>query len=128
MIQKMLQYKLIRYALTGGIATGIHVSVAYSYIYFIDSSIFFSNVLGFVVAFFFSYTIQSIYVFKHSINLNKAFKYFSVQFSALLAAILVSNYIPIDNSYLKTVIVVLVLPLITYIIHKFWTFQEHNQD
>ena len=124
MIQKALQYKLIRYALTGGISTTIHIGIAYLYIYFIDDSVWVSNTLGFSIAFLFSYTVQSLYVFKHAIAFKKAFKYFLVQFGSLLSAVLVSNYLPIENSYLKTLVVVLILPLITYIIHKFWTFKE----
>ena len=124
MIQRALEYKIIRYALTGGVATSIHISIAYLYIYFIDTSLFTSNILGFSVAFIFSYLVQSIFVFKHAIKLIKALKYFVVQFSSLIAAILISHYVPLDNNYIKTLIVILVLPLITYVIHKLWTFQE----
>ncbi len=126
MIQKALKYKIIRYGLTGGIATAIHIGVAYLYIYFIDTSLFVSNILGFCIAFVFSYLVQSLFVFKHAINLTKAFKYFVVQFSSLLTSIFISHYIPLENSYIKTLIVVLILPLITYVVHKFWTFQEHQ--
>jgi len=125
MIQKALEYKIIRYGLTGGISTAIHISIAYLYIYFIDASLFISNVLGFSVAFVFSYLVQSMFVFKHAINLTKAFKYFIVQFGSLLMSILISHYVPLENSYVKTLIVVLILPLITYVVHKFWTFKEH---
>ena len=124
MIQKVLQYKLIRYGLTGGVATAIHLGIAYLYIYFIDASLFVSNVLGFLVAFIFSYLVQSLFVFKHAIKLIKAFKFFIVQFISLLISITFSSYIPLENSYLQTIIVILVLPLITYLIHKFWTFKE----
>ena len=126
MIQKALEYKIIRYGLTGGVATAIHIGIAYLYIYFIEASLFISNVLGFSIAFIFSYFIQSLFVFKHAINIKKAFKYFIVQFSSLLASISISHYIPLDNSYVKTLMVVLILPLITYVVHKFWTFKEHQ--
>ena len=126
MVQKALQYKIIRYGLTGGISTVIHISIAYLYIYFFDSSLFISNTLGFMVAFVFSYLVQSIYVFKDTIRLSKAIKYFIVQFSALLTAIFISEYLPLENSYIKTILVILILPLITYVIHKFWTFNDQQ--
>ncbi len=126
MIQRALEYKIIRYALTGGMATAIHISIAYLYIYFVDTSLFVSNVLGFSIAFVFSYLVQSIFVFKHAVNLMKAFKFFVVQFSSLLASIGISHYVPLENSYIKTLIVVLFLPVITYVVHKFWTFQDHQ--
>jgi len=125
MIRKAFNNKLIRYALTGGIATTLHVTIAYLYIYFIDNALFISNLLGFSVAFIFSYLLQSLFVFKHAIKLIKALKFFSVQFGSLLLSILISYYVPLENSYLKTLIILLLLPLITYGVHKFWTFQEH---
>ena len=125
MIRKAFNNKLIRYALTGGIATTLHVTIAYLYIYFIDNSLFISNLLGFSVAFIFSYLLQSLFVFKHAIKLIKALKFFSVQFGSLLLSILISYYVPLENSYIKTLIILLLLPLITYVVHKFWTFQEH---
>ena len=125
MIRKAFNNKLIRYALTGGIATTLHVTIAYLYIYFIDNALFISNLLGFSVAFIFSYLLQSLFVFKHAIKLIKALKFFSVQFGSLLLSILISYYVPLENSYLKTLIILLLLPLITYVFHKFWTFQEH---
>ena len=124
MLQKALQCKIIRYGLTGGISTAIHITVAYLYLYFVDTSLFVSNTLGFMVAFVFSYLVQSLYVFKHAIGLSKALKYFIVQFASLLAAIFISDYLPLENSYIKTILVILILPLITYVVHKFWTFKE----
>ena len=125
MIQKALQFKLIRYALTGGVATAIHLLVAYGYLYYIDDALFWANTLGFLLAFLFSYSVQSIFVFKHAIKLAKALKFFLVQFTSLLISISFSSYVPLENSYLQTIVVILVLPLITYLIHKFWTFKEH---
>jgi len=128
MIRKALNYKLVRYALTGGLATAVHITIAYCYIYFINNALFIANILGFIVAFIFSYLLQSLFVFKHTLTLMKAIKFFSVQFSSLLISILSSDYLPLENSYFKTIIVVLLLPLFTYIIHKFWTFKENSSS
>ena len=126
MLQKALKYKIVRYGLTGGLATGIHVGIAYLYIYFVSSSLFIANTLGFLVAFVFSYLLQSLFVFQHNINIKKAFKYFVVQFASLLTSIMISSYIPLENSYIKTLLVVLFLPLITYVGHRFCTFKESS--
>ena len=121
--RKLFSYKIVRYGLIGGISTLIHFSIAFIYIYFINNSVLQSNTIGFFIAYIFSYLTQSKYVFLHKIHIAKAIKYFVVQFGVLLLSILVSNIFNEYNSYIKTIIVVIILPLITFVIHKFWTFK-----
>ncbi len=123
-IQKLLTYKIVRYGLVGGISTFIHFSVASLYIYSISNSVFQANVVGFLVAYIFSYLMQSRLVFEHEINIKKAIKYFIVQFGVLLLAILASTLFESFNSYIRTLIITVLIPLITFMIHKFWTFKE----
>ncbi len=127
-IQKILSYKIIRYGLLGGIATLIHFSFASLYIYSIHNSVFQANVTGFLIAYIFSYLMQSKFVFEHEVNIEKAIKYFIVQFGSLLLAIVTSSlFDTCNNSYIRTGIVVVLLPLITFVIHKFWTFKQINE-
>ncbi len=115
--------KLFKYGIIGGVATLIHIGVASAYIYTVDSSLFRSNVAGFLVAFIFSYVMQSVYVFEHAVSWKKAARYFVVQFGSLLAAIMISDMFTMLNSYLKTFLVVVFMPFVTFLIHKFWTFK-----
>lgn len=123
MIEYLLAHKLVRYAFIGGVSTLIHIGGASLYIYFINSSLLQSNMVGFLMAYTFSYTIQSKFVFEAKLSKSKALKYFAVQIVALLIAILFSDMLNEYNSYIKTVIVALVLPLVTFFVHKFWTFR-----
>jgi putative flippase GtrA len=123
-ILKYLDHKIVKYGIIGAISTLIHISTAYTYIYLINNSVFYSNIIGFLFAFSFSYIFQSKLVFKHAISYIKAFKYFIVQFMSLLVAIVISDYVPLGNSYLKVILVVVILPLITYVVHNIWTFSE----
>ncbi len=84
---------------------------------------FSSNVAGFLVAYVFSYIAQSKFVFQHVLSRNKAIKYFVVQFSALLFAIFVSDIFDSFNSYIKTIFIIIIMPIITYVTHKLWTFK-----
>lgn len=127
-IKHLFPYEIIRYALVGGTATLIHVSVASLYIYFIHDSVFQSNIIGFLAAYVFSYLGQSKLVFQHAVGMQKAIKYFIVQFGALLLAIFSSEIFDSYNSYLRTLIVAILLPLITFVIHKFWTFSEPKTE
>ncbi len=115
--------KLFKYGLIGGIATLIHIGVASLYLYMVGDSLFLSNVAGFLVAYVFSYIMQSLFVFEHAISWRKAARYFVVQFGSLLTAIMISNMFYMLNSYLKTFLVVVFMPFVTFLIHKFWTFK-----
>jgi putative flippase GtrA len=123
LIEYIFSHKLIRYGFIGGISTLIHIGVASLYIYFIDDSLLKSNISGFLSAYIFSYTIQSKFVFEHKVSFIKASKYFLVQICALLVAIFISDILEGFNSYLKSVVVAMLLPLVTFFIHKFWTFK-----
>jgi len=127
LILKTLDYKIVRYILVGGVSTLIHVVAAYLYIYLVnDSSVFVSNIIGFFSAFGFSYIVQSKLVYKRAISYRKAFKYFVVQFISLLLVIFISDYAFVGNSYIKVLLVVVLLPILTYITHNIWTFAEPN--
>jgi len=123
LIAYLLQHKLVRYAFIGGVSTLIHIAGASLYIYFINSSLLQSNIVGFLLAYTFSYTIQSKLVFESKLSQAKAIKYFLVQVVALLIAIFVSDILDGYSSYIKTIIVALLLPLVTFFVHKFWTFK-----
>ena len=125
---KIFKIKIVRYAFIGIISTAIHLSIAYAYLYFIHNSVLLSNIIGFLSAYLFSYTIQSKYVFEHAVSLKKAAKYFIVQFASLLLAIGISYMAIMYNSYIKTLTVAFLLPLITFIVHKFWTFSDKNSS
>ena len=86
--------------------------------------IFQSNFTGFLIAYVFSYLMQSKLVFDHKVSMKRAVKYFIVQFGALLLAIVSSSLVDSYNSYVRTTLVVILLPLITFILHKVWTFEN----
>lgn len=125
--KQLFSYKIVRYVLVGGTATLLHIFVASLYIYFIHDSVWRSNIIGFLIAYVFSYLLQSRLVFQHAVSVQKAIKYFTVQFGALLLAILSSEIFDSYNSYLHTLIVAVLLPFITFVIHKFWTFKEKKE-
>ena len=114
----------MKYGLVGAISTFIHIAIASLYIYFLDENIFIANALGFCIAFSFSYTVQSLYVFEHNLEKGKFLKYFLVQMGALLLALFISSFLSLENLYIQTLIISILLPLITFVIHKLWTFKN----
>lgn len=124
MIDYFLKHRIVRFGLTGGFATLIHLFVAFSVLYFLSLPVWFANFLGFICAFSFSYLMQTCFVFQKRFHLKNFIKFFIVQFSALVCAQLLSEIFSEMNHYLRVVIVVFLIPMITYMVHRLWTFKE----
>ncbi|MFT5721041.1 MAG: putative flippase GtrA [Motiliproteus sp.] len=124
LVQKLLRLQLVRYGLTGGGATLIHLLVAFACLHWWLDNLWWANLLGFLSAFVFSYSLQSLLVFKRRLALRSACVFFLVQFGALLVSIALADTLSELNNYLRVVIIALLLPLITFVIHKFWTFSH----
>jgi putative flippase GtrA len=116
--------QLAKYGFFGVIATLVHLFTAWAIIYFFAASVFVSNTLAFFTAFIFSYIFQTLYVFNTSFHPKKFIKFFLVQYGTFLFSYLLSGIFPIQNSYLHTLLIVAIMPLITFVIHKFWTFKK----
>ena len=115
--------QIIKYGLLGVIATLIHILSAWAIIYFFVSTVFISNTIAFFIAFSFSYVAQTLYVFNSEFHILKLGKFFAVQFGTFLFSYILSDMLSIENGYLHTLIIVAIMPLITFTIHKFWTFK-----
>ncbi|MCL9775444.1 GtrA family protein [Vibrio methylphosphonaticus] len=124
LLDRLLQYRIVRFALTGGMATAIHLVVAFSFLHLIRDNVLLANIAGFSLAFIFSYFAQTLIVFKNKVNWGNALRFFMVQFGALLVSQGISELFSDLNSYVRVVMVVVILPIVTYVIHKVWTFSD----
>ncbi|MGF1778452.1 GtrA family protein [Vibrio nomapromontoriensis] len=123
-LDRLLKFRLVRFALTGGMATAIHVAVAFSFLHLVQDNVLLANIVGFSLAFIFSYFAQTLIVFKNKVNWGNALRFFMVQFGALLVSQGISELFSDLNSYVRVVMVVVILPIVTYVIHKVWTFSD----
>lgn len=114
--------QFFRYVMVGGVATSIHLLVAYLYLYYVDYSLFLSNTVAFIIAFVYSYSYQTLYVFRSRISLSKFLKFLLVQSLMVSAAMIIVDNISIYNYYIKTVFVLILLTPTSFLLHKFWTF------
>lgn len=128
MFDRLLEYRLVRFALTGGMATAIHIAVAFSFIHLIKDNVLYANILGFSIAFLFSYFAQTVLVFRQKVNLRNALRFFMVQFGALMISQTISELFSDWNSYIRVLMVVVILPIITYLIHKVWTYSGSSES
>ena len=114
--------QFLRYIMIGGLSFLLHMFVGYMYLYYVEYSLFLSNTLAFFVAFVYSYSCQTLYVFKRKISLINLAKYFIVQLILFIATVLIIDNISIYNYYIKTVFVLVIISPISFLLHKFWTF------
>ena len=115
--------QFFRYVMVGGLATLIHLLVAYMYLYYVEYSLFLSNTIAFFVAFAYSYSYQTLYVFRRKISLINLAKYLIVQLIIIATTMLIIDNISIYNYYIKTVFVLIIITPTSFLLHKFWTFK-----
>ena len=115
--------QFFRYVMVGGLAFLIHMLVAYMYLYYVEYSLFLSNTIAFFVAFAYSYSINTLYVFRRKISLINLAKYLIAQLIMITTAMLIIDNISIYNYYIKTVFVLILITPTSFLLHKFWTFK-----
>ena len=114
--------QFFRYVMVGGLALLIHMLVAYMYLYYVEYSLFLSNTIAFFVAFAYSYSYQTLYVFRRKVSFINLAKYLIVQLIMITAAMLIIDNISIYNYYIKTIFVLIIITPTSFLLHKFWTF------
>lgn len=124
LIKKLLAKEIVRFIISGALATSIHIIIAFLWLHFINLNTFIANFCGFSCAFGVSYICQSLWVFKHKIAFFSCIKFFLVQLSALVVSQLLTEMLTNYSPYIKVLLVVITLPAITFIINKFWTFKS----
>lgn len=122
LFRQLLAMRIVRFGLVGGIATLIHIAAAFIYLYFLGDQVFVANLTGFSCAFGFSYLMQTRFVFSSRVRLDNASKFFIIQFAALLISQMISELDAEANSYYRVLFVAILLPLVTFFIHRGWTF------
>ena len=120
-----LNTQFFRYLMVGGMAFFIHLLVAFIYLYFVEYSLYLSNLVGFLIAFVFSYASQTKYVFQSKIRFNRLVKYFIVQVIMINTGALIIDNISIYNFYVNTIFILIFITPASFFVHKFWTF-THN--
>ena len=116
--------RLFGYAMIGLGSTIIHILIASITVWLVDASLILSNIAGFSCAFIFSYYFQSRKVFRRELSLILMAKYLVVQLSALAISIFLAHLLQSVNIYIQIILVAVMLPLVTYVVHSLWTFSD----
>ncbi|GAD00370.1 GtrA family protein [Agarivorans albus] len=124
LIAKLFSLRIARYGLTGVIATTIHFVLALAVLQHWPQAFALANFVGFSLAFVFSYLLQTCWVFQNQPSLNNALRFFVVQTSALCLSILLSSLLNDFSNIIKVAVVIVLLPLVTFVIHRCWTYSQ----
>ena len=116
--------QLIKFGIIGSLATTVHSLVAFSLIYYFQLSILAVNILGFISAVSISYVGNLIYVFQCRASRDNAMRFIfisGISFIVVVLCSLITQYYDV-NKYIAVLIIVIILPLLNFIFHKYWTF------
>ncbi len=115
-----------RFAVVGIASTFIHVIVAILIIEKMHWHPSIANGIAFITANFFSYTANTFWSFNAKIGMRTWYRFFTVSFVALLLAMAISWLVlTAGGSYLLgTILVVMVVPFISYIGHQVFTYHQ----
>jgi putative flippase GtrA len=116
--------RIVRFALAGGVATLVHVSVAWSVFNWLvrDSTV--ANVAAFVVANIVSFLLQTLWSFSSRPTVARFLRFGTVSIAGFLASALIPLVCGRQSLWVPTFAVVACIPALSYVMHARWTYQE----
>ncbi|MEX4005361.1 GtrA family protein [Paraburkholderia sp. EG285A] len=114
--------RIIRFGISGAIATGIHVSVAWSVFNWLvrDSTV--ANIAAFVIANIVAFVLQTRWSFSSRPTVTRFLRFATVSVAGFLAAALIPLLCGRQSLWLPTLAVVICIPAVSYILHARWTY------
>lgn len=120
---------LFRYGIVGVVASVVHFSIALTAKEYLQLHYFVSHLFGFIFGLFTAYFGHYFYSFKDDQHHGKRFPKFLV--TALVALLLhqggvyiLVNYAQLDYSTRVLPLLVVTVPIFTFLLNKFWVFSD----
>jgi putative flippase GtrA len=115
--------RIVRFGIAGVIATGVHVSVAWSVFNWLvrDSTV--ANVAAFLIANIVSFLLQTLWSFSARPSVARFLRFAAVSIGGFLAAALIPSLCGRQSLWLPTIAVVICIPALSYVLHARWTYQ-----
>jgi putative flippase GtrA len=115
--------RIVRFGIAGVIATGVHVSVAWSVFNWLvrDSTV--ANVAAFLIANIVSFLLQTLWSFSARPSVARFLRFATVSIGGFLAAALIPMLCGRQTIWLPTFAVVICIPALSYVLHARWTYQ-----
>jgi putative flippase GtrA len=121
-------FQFIKFGFVGIAATLTHAAVATLLIYFFQPSNLLSNVIAFLTATLISYFGNLYFVFNRKMNGKNISRFIIVSSLSLSIVSTVSFVSDVYefNKYYNVLVIAILLPVVNFTIHKFWTFHERH--
>jgi putative flippase GtrA len=119
----MLQ-KVVKFGVSGGIATAVHFSVAWAVFSFISPRADIANGLAFAVANVFSYVLHTLWSFSSSMNPQQFVRFMVVSLVGLGISTGIPNLVGSGNFWVSTGLVLVAVPACSFLLHNFWTYRR----
>jgi putative flippase GtrA len=129
-VKGLVRRQFVLFVCIGLGATALHVVVAAHLIGTHMMPPALGNAVAFVFANLFSYFSQSAYVFQRPPTPGQYWRFLCVSLVGLALVVAISNGLEVLGVHYLVGIaaVVLVLPIVTFGLHSFWTFRKRGQE
>ena len=117
--------RVIRFGISGLLATGLHVGIALSLIDWCDTSQSLANSAACACATVWSYLANTLWSFSSSPDFRNAYRFTVVSFAGLLLTGLISGATQAAGAVplVGIAAVVSIVPGLTFVAHRFWTYR-----
>lgn len=117
--------RLVRFGVSGVIATGIHVAVATLLIYLLHASQVVANGVAFVIANIGSYLLNTLWSFGATPGRDSYLRFLAVSLLGLMLTLAISaGAEALGASYWAGLAAILcVVPIVTFVLHRSWTYR-----
>lgn len=120
-----LSQRVLRFGVTGCLATAIHVCIAYAWMQLESASSAIANALAYAVATFFTYFTHTLWSFSSRLQTQSLLKFLTVTLAGLAISAGLASYVArcgYPYGY-GIVLVVGVIPPLNFLAHHFWTYR-----
>ena len=118
--------QFIRFGSVGVAATTVHVLFAFALLDNLNFSLLAANVSAFFAAFFVSYFGNALWSFESRQEMKSLLRFFVASGINLSVIVIISNWVTDTELpvYTGILLVAMVIPIIGFIVQKFWVFRR----
>jgi putative flippase GtrA len=124
--ERLLEKQVVRFGVSGALATGVHVAVAVALISRLHVLPPVANSVAFACATLWSYLLNTLWSFSSSLAVATLGRFAVVSLGGVMLTGLVSRGMQFvsDSPWLGIAVVVCVVPPLTYVAHRHWTYRS----
>ncbi|NOI60039.1 GtrA family protein [Vibrio coralliilyticus] len=118
----------LRFLLVGLTSTLTYLIISMGMVKVLETNPSVANTIGYIVSTSISYGLNSIWSFKTKVGLDSLFRFVFVSLSSIAIVVTISElvtYLELNHIF-SVLLILLVIPVLNYLMHKNWTFQDSN--